>query len=328
MHKQLRNRVLCLFILSILLILPGCAGNNDSASQTATTITNSNAEDIISITDDLGRNVEVPSKPERVLALTKNMMDELYELGVTPVGKVEEYKNRPDLKALPSVSNQDSPNLEAIYQLKPDLILANTRQHAQILEGLEKSGSAVVFIDPSKMNQDPLTDEVVLLGRILNRPDEAQAYVQRLNELSEDLQARISPAGYKTGLLLMGTESSMTAAQPTGVFGALLSRLGIENIVPKGLPGSGKSTWVAFDAETIIQENPDLIILRSNSKDKNEQENLKQSFIQNLQWSSLKAVQNGNVFILPPGISPGNCSNEDALQSTAKIIYPDGFTQQ
>jgi iron complex transport system substrate-binding protein len=273
--------------------------------------------------DDLGNQVTVPENPTKVLALTKNMMDEIYLLGVKPVGKVEEYNNEAALVALPSVSNQANPNLEAIYQLKPDLILANSRQHAQMLEGLKNSGAAVFMIDPNKLSDNPLTDEVVFLGKLLNRNAEAQAYVDRLNTLCKSLQTKLAPSGYKTGLFMMSGDA-ISVAQPTGVYGALLPSLGIKNIVPKGLPGSDKSTWVAFDAETIVKENPDVILIKASSNEDQANQKILTAFKQNLAWKDLNAVKNNNVFIIPARIAPGNMSMESILESTAKIIYPGG----
>ncbi len=295
-----------------------------TAATAATTAQQSSAVATHTITDDLGNAVQVPDNPRRILALTKNMMDELYELGVIPIGKVEEYQNRPELNALPSVSNQATPNLEAIYQLKPDLVLANSRQHAQMQEGLKSSGAAVVFVDPNKLSKNPLTDEIVFLGKISNRNAEAQKYVDRLNALCKELQGKLAPAGYKTGLFMMSGDS-ISVAQSTGVFGALLSSLGIQNIVPEGLPGSEKSTWVSYDAETIISKDPDLILLKTSSNEEQANQKILNGFVQNIAWKNLKAIKNSKVFIIPSKIAPGNLSTEDILKSTAKIIYAAGF---
>jgi iron complex transport system substrate-binding protein len=337
-------KVSLLFVCLIMLVLAGCSAQTSTTaapSQTPTTaalssppITTSTAPTATAptspspvtrlYTDDLGNKVTLPDNPSRVLALTKNMMDEIYTLGITPVGKVEEYTNVAALVALPSVSNQSTPNMEAVYQLKPDLILANSRQHASMLDGLKSSGATVVMIDPNKLSKSPLTDEVVVLGTILNRNSQAQAYMEKLNTVITGLQAKLLPAGYKTGLFMMSGDA-ISVAQPTGVYGALLPALGIKNIVPEGLPGSDKSTWVAYDAETILKADPDIIMIKSSSNDAQANQKILDTFMQNVSWKDLKAVKNSKVFVIPSKIAPGSLSTEDILKQTAKIIYPAGF---
>ncbi|UNC93275.1 ABC transporter substrate-binding protein [Candidatus Contubernalis alkaliaceticus] len=319
--------LLIMAVLSILLIL-GC--NNDAVKEEAQEddpeieqIEAEADEEPRIITDHLQREVEIPEDPQRILALTRNFMEELFELGVTPVGKVEEYNNRLEGTALPSVSNQTTPNIEAIYELAPDLIFANTRQHGEIIDALEGTGAAVVFIDPGMVQEDPLVDRIKFMSEILNRQEEAEAYIAHLDQVSEELRDKISDCSFEKGLIL-DSGDKISAAQPTGFFGALLYRLGIENIVPAGLPGSGQSTWVDFDAETIIKEDPDLIMLRAASNDENEHKQLLENFLNNTAWQGLKAVEENKVFVLSTKISPGNISNEEALRMTVEIICPEG----
>lgn len=314
-----RSKVAAIFMALGLLFLTGC-GTQGSAAVSA-----GSASSVHNVVDDLGRRVRVPNQPQRVLALSRNCMDDLYELGITVVGKVDEYSNRPELKALPSISRQASPNLEVISQLKPDLILANTRQHAQMLESLQATGAAVVFIDPSKVRKDPLTDEITFVGEITGRQSQAQDYVKHLQATCDQLKAKIAPAGFKTSLFMQGGGEGIKVAQPTGFYGLLLVKLGIENIVPKDLPGSSKDTWVSYDAETILQKNPDLILLKSSSNDPSQLQATLNSFLQNPAWKDLKAVKNKKVFVLPGKIQPGGVSTEDALKMTAKIIDSQAF---
>ncbi|AKL96380.1 ABC-type Fe3+-hydroxamate transport system, periplasmic component [Clostridium aceticum] len=275
------------------------------------------------IEDHLGREVFLPENPTRILALTRAYMEELFELGITPIGKVEEYKNRPEGVALPSVSNQETPDLEAIYQLEPDFIIANTRQHSNVLENLEATGATVFFVDPNRIEEDPLTDRILLFGSLFGKQQVAEDYVQQLDELSVQLQDKVKEYGYETALILQGGVESIQAAQPTGLYGALLMRLGMKNIVPEGLPGSDKSTWVNFDIETILLEDPDVILIRAAGSKEQEPENLLDYYKEEAQWQQLKAVKEGKLFILPAKVNPGNISNEEALKTTAKAICPD-----
>lgn len=277
------------------------------------------------IVDDLGREVTLPETMDKVLVLTRGMMDEVYEIGVVVVGKLEEYNNRPELIALPSVGAQASPNIEAIYALQPDIIIGNSRQHTAMEENLESTGAAVIFLNPNLYDSNPLLGRTEFIAGILNRQAEFIAYKNRIETLCAELTAKVAPSGYKTSLVMMGGSESIQVANPGGPFGALLPSLGIANIIGWDLPGSSESTWIPYNAETIIQQDPDVIVLKTSSNKADANQTILDGFLANPIWQPLSAVANGKVFILPGKAAPGNMNISDILQNIAKIIYAEGF---
>lgn len=277
------------------------------------------------ITDHMGRNVKVPDTPQRIIALTRNFMEELFELGVTPIAKVEEYNNRPEGIALPGVSNQTNPDIEKIHSLKPDLIFANTRQHSPMKELLESTGASVVFIDPNKIETDPMTDRIRFIASVLNIDEKAQDYINQLDKQAALLAEKLKKSGLQTVILLEGGGESGKAAQPTGFYGMLLQKLGFTNLIPKGLPGSNASTWVPVNIEMIATSNPDFILLKASTNDKEEHKKLISLLLSNPAYKMTPAVKNKKVFVLPAKIAPGNITNADALKKTASILFPEGF---
>lgn len=271
-------------------------------------------------TDDLGRLVELPQNPQRVIALTRAFMDVILEIDGNLSAKVDEYQNKSEGRALPSVGSQSSPNIEAMAALRPDLIIANTRLHASLLEAFESTGAAVFYIDPNAYENDPMTDRIIQLGEILHREHQAREYVNRLDELALDLQRQVAALGYRTGIMIFENQRGMTAAQPTGMFGWFLMRLNIQNVVPMGLPGSNQSTWVPYSREDVLLADPDVVILRSRSNDPAALEQTKREFIANPVWSSLKAVRNNAVYVMSPRIDTGVVGNESALRMVAELL--------
>jgi ABC-type Fe3+-hydroxamate transport system substrate-binding protein len=273
------------------------------------------------ITDDQGREVVLNSVPTRVLGLARQFMEELFVIGVTPVGKVDEYDNRPELNALPSAGSQNAINIEAILELEPDLILANIRQHSDLTDSLEAMGATVFFVDPS-LEDDFFTDRVRLFGRLLDRNEEAEAYAADLAGVIEELRAQVAECGYETGIIVQGGSETIRAAQPTGLYGALFPALEIENIVPTDLPGAGRSTFVTYDLEAITQADPDIILIRAAGSGERDLNRLRQFYRESALWQGLRAVREDRLFVLPPRVNPGKISSEGALRTTADIICP------
>ncbi|MCD5397980.1 ABC transporter substrate-binding protein [candidate division NPL-UPA2 bacterium] len=280
------------------------------------------------IVDGLGREVKVPKNPQRVIGLSRQYMEFLFALGVTPAATVHGFRMLPEGLNLPSIGSQGSPNIEILNKIAPDVIFANARHHTRMIDSLELSGAVVVFIDPAAIIENSIIDRLRFIGQVLGLDAEAEKHVQYINEVAAGLQEKIAGSNIETGILLMGGIGNIRAAQPTGFFGTILSSLGIENVIPLGLPGSEKTTFISFDIETIIKADPDIIIVRTTQEQrKNEVEGkaIIKSFENDPAWRNLQAVKNNRIIVLPGNIAPGDIEYEEALRITARLIYPDGF---
>ncbi len=274
------------------------------------------------LTDHLERDVWVPTDPQRVLALHRTYIEDLLELGVLPVGRVHEYRHRQEAEALANIGRENAPDLEVIYELAPDLILANARHHASLLDALELSGAAVFFIDPGLLDEDPMLDRITLFAKLLGLQDVATAYADRLNALSEQLRENVAACGHRTAIILQGGTESVRAAQPTGMYHAILTRLGLGNVVPRDLPGAGRSTWVGFNIEAIMEADPDLVLVRAAGSGESE-DALLAHYRTASQWQGIRAIEGGRLFVIPAQVNPGAISNEQALKLVAGLLCPD-----
>jgi iron complex transport system substrate-binding protein len=202
------------------------------------------------------------------------------------------------------------------------LILVNTRQHSDMTDVLESMGATVFFVDPTIEDGDFFKRRVRLFGRLLDRTNEAESYVANLDETYAEVRQQVSRCDFETGILLQGGSDAVRAAQPTGLYGALFPALGIENVVPLGLPGAGASTFVPYDLETITQEDPDVILVRAAGSGERNPERLLQFYRESAQWQGVSAVRENRIVVLPPRINPGAISSQDALRTTADILCP------
>jgi iron complex transport system substrate-binding protein len=76
----------------------------------------------------LSGETQVPLDPERVVSLRPHLTDTLLALGVTPAGAAAWNNEHPEylaeaLEGVALVGSPDTPNLEAILALEPDLIV-------------------------------------------------------------------------------------------------------------------------------------------------------------------------------------------------------------
>ncbi|WP_414732856.1 ABC transporter substrate-binding protein [Acetobacterium carbinolicum] len=271
------------------------------------------------VTDELGREVTIPENPQRILCLVSSAMNTVYNLGLEPIGKVEEYKITEAGMALPSVGQSQTINMEAVYELKPDLIIASSRFHAAQQEELEKSGAVVYFFDPDAVGDIPVVDITAYLGKVLNREAEGEAYVQKVMDDAAVIAEKVAATGLTTGIMLQ-TGDTVMAAQTATSYGSMLTLMGLENVVPENLPNAKKSSFVVFDVEAIATANPDVIYLVAQSNDQEANKQMKQSFMEDQKWAELSAVKNKNVVVLPFKANPNRATPEEMLTLTANAL--------
>lgn len=308
------NKIHIIAILSLILLLlvSGCSNSNDAV--------NDDANKGKTVVDHMGRELVIPNNPERILALNSNMMESLFALGITPAGKVEDYKIREEGRSLPSVGMKKNINLEVIYEMKPDLIFAHKRLHGQIIKSLEDTGAQVFVLEPSELGDDPLLNVTIFMGKLLDLEDKAQEYVSAVNKIAEELKQKIENESEIKSAVIIQDSDTIRVAQNASAYGSLIQYLGINNIVPVDLPGVGKDSFVSFDIETIQEKDPDIMLILAVSKDKEENKNLIKKYKTDPQWANLTAVKKDRIKILPFKVHPGRSNPEDMLEATAKVI--------
>jgi hypothetical protein len=125
---------------------------------------------------------------------------------------------------------------------------------------------------------------------------------------------------------MMGGSESIQDCQSGRTFGALLPTQGIANIIGWDLPFQRDR----LGYPTRRNNNPGRPRCNYCFKNLIEQsrrtnQTILDAFMANSIWQPLSAVANGKVFILPGNAAPGNMSLLNMLQTTAEIIYAEGF---
>ncbi|MEG6521411.1 ABC transporter substrate-binding protein [Desulfotomaculum sp. 1211_IL3151] len=313
---------LCMVFVIIISLFCGCAKNTASSKIGTTNEVNDErpltAEK--TITDHMGRTVTIPENPEKILALQASIMESLFCIGITPVGKIDEYKIREEGIALPSVGSYTNVNIEAVYELHPDVIIGNTRYQSSILESLKATGATVIMVDPESIGEIPLIDSATYWGEVFRKTETAGQYTKYIKNIAGELKQRIKEETAIHRVVILQDGDTILAAQKTTSYGSILSLLGLENIVPDALPGSKDACLIPFDVETIIQEDPDMIFVIASSNDAEQNKAIIQKYKNDLKWQGLTAVKNNKIMTLPFKVKMGRSSAEEMLKTTAETI--------
>ncbi|WP_078577383.1 ABC transporter substrate-binding protein [Salipaludibacillus agaradhaerens] len=129
---------------------------------------------------------EITGEVEKIVTLYQGANDVAVALDVKPIGIVESWVEKPvytylrdELDGVELVGEETQPNLEAIAELEPDLIIASRTRHEEVYDHLNDIAPTVVG--------DEVYDwkgTLDLMGKALNKEAEA-------NQLLEDYNARI-----------------------------------------------------------------------------------------------------------------------------------------
>lgn len=283
------------------------------------------------VTDCAGRQVEVPDEVDTVACLYAYTGHVCVLLGCEDkISAVVQGLKRDHLMErkvegladLPSPYNKGAINIEELAAVAPDLVFLRTDilQNTGELEKLAGLGIPYLVVDYT--TADDQIYSIEMMGKALGCEDRAKAYTdyyQETFDLISERMARVPESERKTVF------HSVNEAVRTDIPGTLsyevLEVAGCKNVVQSSsdlqLDGDKGNATV----EQIYVWDPDVILVNEPSAT--------EYFKTDDKFSGLRAVQQGNVYQLPVGISrwahPGSLESPIAALYIAQLLYPEQF---
>ncbi|WP_225314992.1 ABC transporter substrate-binding protein [Marinobacter confluentis] len=180
--------------------------------------------------------------PERVIALNWAATEALLLLGVTPVGVAdrdgyETWVDEPELPdGIANVGTRVAPSLEAIAELKPDLIVTSSEMApaAKLLERIAPTYVVSVYKEGTRPFEKA-REMLVTLGDILDREAQAQAVIEGVEQTLDEQKQRLTDAGLAdrpVALVNFLDDRHVRIYAPNGLYQRALEALGLENAWP------------------------------------------------------------------------------------------------
>src|ERR1700728_4355419 len=118
--------------------------------------------------------------PRRIVCLTDETVEVLYLLGEQDrIVGVSGYTTRPpEARKKPRVSAFRNANIEAILDLKPDLVLTFSDVQAEIARNLILRGATVLNFNQRSIAE--ILDMIGVLARLVDKPDEGRVLIEKL----------------------------------------------------------------------------------------------------------------------------------------------------
>ncbi|MEK3915517.1 ABC transporter substrate-binding protein [Paenibacillus sp. FSL H7-0331] len=259
------------------------------------------------IKDFADRSITFPSAPQKIVALANGEMDIVYALGGTLVGRPTATVPAA-LQAAQSVEQVGSTHgldLEKIALLSPDVVLGNHPLNTKDIPGVEGVGSKMVLTSANSI--DDIKKQIGLFGQLLQKEDKAKELTQAIDQKLQELKT--TPSTAKTRVLMVyGAPGTYMAALNNSLSGDILVSAGGENIAADYPKLDNYPQYAQMNTEKMMKSNPQLIVIMTHGSPEKVKDGFMKEMQQNAAWSSLDAVKNNHIEILPAdlfGTNPG-----------------------
>lgn len=213
-------------------------------------------EPFITVTDLMGRIVEISEIPSRIVSISPTATETLYIVGGIAIARDSSSTFPPEVENLPELGGAYSPNMEAIAAQNPDLIIIEALTQGHLIDALERFGAPVVAVRAA--SAEDVFQSIKLIGDITQNQDQAKQAI-------DDIVARISAAtddtaSDKSVLILISDQNRLLyVARPDSYPGAVVTSLNMTNLA-EGVPQAGSLPgFTRVSAEQVIELNPEII---------------------------------------------------------------------
>ncbi len=353
----MRNKILALLLSCSMALtaLAGCGsgGSSQAESSAAETVSaeESPAEadsgteaDTVVITDHAGRQVEVPAQINRVVVTDILPMASVLTVFLGSADKIVGIHPSSMSAAesgllgelFPEILEADTSfmaggdlNVEQLLNLDPDVVLVNASS-TELISAIENAGLTAVGISPSKWDYDILEtyDQwIALLSQMFpesSKSEEISAYSKEVYGLVQERVKDIPEEEKKSILFLYNYDDNQIITSGKHFFGqywadAIGGRNAAEEV-------EAENSNAVISMEQVYQWDPDVILITNFTTA--QPDDLYNNTIGGNDWSSVKAVTDGQVYKMPLGTYRSYTPSADTPVTflwMAKTVYPELF---
>jgi len=277
------------------------------------------------VPDMLGRPIEIPDRPLRLVSLAPSITETVYALGrgdwLVGVTAVCDYPAA--ARALPKVGGIAAPNLEQIVRLRPDLVLATAEGNARdLLDRLERLGLRTFALQPD--SYDRVVDSIRVLGRALNADQAAHRVAGEVEQSVQRVRELVAGRSRPRVLYLIWTDPLIAAGAGTYLHD-LLELAGGRNIVWEHTGAYPRLNW-----EQVVDRAPEVILLADHRDDGEQAARGSGDMPPDWHtWQAVPAIRTGRVRAVPSNtiLRPGPRVGEGVVR-LARAIHPEAFGAQ
>ncbi len=310
MNLNMRSNYLTKSFTTGLLILIFCLLSSAALSKPLRTRT---------VTDQLGRKVEVPVNPHRVIALAPSITEIIYDLkqekrlkGVTQFSDFP-----PQAQHLPKVGSYVHLDIERIVALDPDLCIATKDGNPRhVVLKLAQLGIPVYVVDPRDLNS--VIETVVEIGKLLDAKEIAIKLAHNMRNRIKRIKSIVAKAKTRPRIFFQIGISPIVSVGSNTFINELITLAGGINTT------AGPNPYPRYSIEQVLSLKPDIIIITSMARGTNEI--FRAAKKQWEKWPEIPAARNHKIFIVDSNLFDRPTPRlVEGLEILVRLIHPELF---
>ena len=279
------------------------------------------------VEDASGEMVTLEAPAVRVVCLTGLCVDTMFVLGIKPVAAydllhLDPAYWGPEENEIGAISGSFfEPSLEDIARAEPDLVIGLGGVHEGLRPGLA-SIAPLFIVDP--IGVEGMLAHVIEVGILLGVEEEATAAAAAFEARLEEYVSRVTTK--RSVMVVYGSDVNIGAETVcTPAIDALARAVAYyEEFTDCGVHGS----FPSFSVEQLLSIDPEVIFVQTFGFGPEPPQPVSEQLVDNVIWSELKAVQNGEVYEVDFfiwGTSRGIRGTNFVLDEAMPKIYPELF---
>jgi iron complex transport system substrate-binding protein len=316
---MMKNKIMTFFLIFLISLAccSGCELFQEPGKETKIVI------------DQLGREVEVPEKIERIAAFRHfggkivhalNQQHLLVEKSI--YGSEAEALSRvdKDFAALPDMKTGQSINFEGIVSLGPQIAFMYATSNRSEVEQFENVGIPVVFVKGETLEDS--FEAIKIISTILNCKAEGDKYIKGCQDILDLVDSRLKTNVSKpVKVMFAGPKSIYSVATGNMLQSQVIELAGAVNVAKKV-----EGFWAEVSPEQVVKWNPDVIYLGTY---KGLETYGKIEIYSNPHVQTINAVKTKKVFVFPSNVGWWDYPAPNCVLGvlwSAKTLYPELFT--
>ena len=236
-------------------------------------------------TDDLGRDVVLDKKPERIVVTSASFLEPLHAVGGNVVGRPDSKTQMPawakDIESIGQVYNVD---VEKIIACKPDLVIINKGMNEKLIDVLDQNKISSMVLDMK--SYENVKNEIEIFGELTENEDQAKKII---SDMDSEIQAVIDklPKENRRVAILHSTAQGLTVQLDGSIAGSIVKKFGWTNIAADQTPLESNPDAAPYSLETLAEKNPEIIFVTSMGKIDDIKKNMQTNIKNNPAWQTI-----------------------------------------
>ncbi|AXU93932.1 hypothetical protein CI789_00965 [Erwinia persicina] len=298
------------------------------------------------VTDQLGRQVALPDRVDRVVVLQHQTLNLLVELNATDkiVGILSNWKQQlgddysrlvPELNTLPTLGDLTHVDLEKLVALHPQVVFVTNYAPQEMIDQIQSLGIAVVAIslrsdtqqarqlNPQLKNEEQAYNEGIaqgirLIGDVVGQQPQAEKLITATFSQRQQVARRLQDIPGKARVRVYMANPDLTTYGTGKYTGLMMAHAGAINVAAATVKG-----YKQVSMEQILAWNPQVIFVQDSYP------RVIDEIAQQPAWQAVDAVKNHRVYLMPEYAKAWGYPMPEAMALgelwMAKKLYPARF---